>query len=423
MADDRELVRGLLSGEPAGLGDFYDAYADRLYDLARSMLGDADEAADVVHDTVLLVSQRIGQLREPDRFRPWVYAITRNQVRNRFRSRSRLVLDDEFAEQIAEEPDMSAEAEGNDLAELLSEAKAGLTEREREVLDLHARHGLEGEELADVLGVSTANAYKLVQRVRGRVSRSMGALMVARHGRRDCEDLQRLLEPWDGTFSPLWRKRVSRHVDGCDTCTRRRAALLGPGGLAGAAPFVVAPSLLRGRVLESARHLALADGTGTGESLPGEPVWSGDGFPIVEGLAGSGTSTGLSALTGSVAGKVAMAALAAALVVGALVTVDDGDEGPAPGEGLSSTTPPPTTTTTTTSEPPPTTTTTTEPPPTTTTTTEPPPTTTTTTEPPPTTTTTTTTEPPPPTTTTTTEPPPPTTTTTTEPPPTPTTTT
>ena len=33
------------------------------------------------------------------------------------------------------------------------------------------RHELEGEELADALGVSVQNAYKLVQRVRDRVER------------------------------------------------------------------------------------------------------------------------------------------------------------------------------------------------------------------------------------------------------------
>ena len=60
---------------------------------------------------------------------------------------------------------------------------------------------------------------------------SIGALLVARQGRDECDDLARLLEPWDGTFSVLWRKRVARHVDGCDTCEEHRrgvpAAVLG----------------------------------------------------------------------------------------------------------------------------------------------------------------------------------------------------
>ena len=79
---------------------------------------------------------------------------------------------------------MTADLDRDELRALLTEASAGLNEREREVLDLHMRHELEGEELADALGVSVQNAYKLVQRVRDRVERSLGSLLVARHGRR-----------------------------------------------------------------------------------------------------------------------------------------------------------------------------------------------------------------------------------------------
>ena len=61
--------------------------------------------------------------------------------------------------------------------------------------------------------------------MRERLERSVAALLVARHGRADCAEVATLLEPWDGTFSVLWRKRVARHVDGCATCDRRRRAV------------------------------------------------------------------------------------------------------------------------------------------------------------------------------------------------------
>ncbi len=60
------------------------------------------------------------------------------------------------------------------------------------MLELAYRHGLEGQELADALDVSHANAKKLVQRLRDTIERSLGALLVSRRCRDNiykCPDL------------------------------------------------------------------------------------------------------------------------------------------------------------------------------------------------------------------------------------------
>jgi hypothetical protein len=82
------------------------------------------------------------------------------------------------------------------------------------------------------------------------VERSLGALLIARAGRDDCDELDRLLEGWDGRFSPVLRKRVARHVDQCDTCGERRKAAVSPLALLAAAPLAPAPATLRSRVLD-----------------------------------------------------------------------------------------------------------------------------------------------------------------------------
>ncbi|MFM7409478.1 MAG: hypothetical protein ACKO3L_01580, partial [Actinomycetota bacterium] len=124
-------------------------------------------------------------------------------------------------------------------------------ERAQEVFHLFARQGLSNDEIAASLELTFANAQKLVQRVRDRIARSAGALLVARQGRKDCSDLNVLLVDWDGTFSPLWRKRIDRHVDECSACERKRAVLLQPGGAVMAAPYFAAPESLRSRIFDS----------------------------------------------------------------------------------------------------------------------------------------------------------------------------
>ena len=91
------------------------------------------------------------------------------------------------------------------------------------------------------MGTSLNNSYVMLSRLRDQVERSLGALLIARLGREDCEELDALLEGWDGRFSPLLRKRVARHVDGCDVCRERRAAVVSPLALLAAAPIVPAP--------------------------------------------------------------------------------------------------------------------------------------------------------------------------------------
>jgi len=254
--DEQSFVGALRAGDPKGLAAFYDQYADKLYDFARRQLRDSALAADVVHDTVLIVNSRISQLRDDSKFRAWVYAIARNEVRAKARARSRAVPTEDIPEATTD-PDFAGDFERRELARVVDEAAAGLTERELEVFHLFARQGLSGEEIATALDVSLANAHKLVQRVRERISRSAGALLVARQGSRDCAELADVLTDWDGKFSPLWRKRIARHVDDCAECEKKRAVLLAPGGAVLAAPFLLAPSALRERILASAARGAV----------------------------------------------------------------------------------------------------------------------------------------------------------------------
>ena len=304
VATDAELVRRYLAGDQRALGDIYERYGDRVYDMCFAMLRSADDAADAYQDTFLTAANKLGQLRDTERLRSWLYSVARNQCRARLRARKRSTPVDDAGVDVATDVDMTADLGRDELRALMTEASAGLNEREREILELHMRHELEGEELADVLGVSVQNAYKLVQRVRDRVERSLGSLLIARHGRRDCAELDDLLASWDGEFDPLWRKRISRHIDDCSTCTRRRAGLMDPGGLAGAFPLQPVPDAAK-----TALQAALLDA-----ARPRHEIrrWRRNGFPaatrrvpkLLLGVVATGTL-----FVGGLAGGLAVAEL------------------------------------------------------------------------------------------------------------------
>lgn len=271
--DDLSLVSALRSGDVRGFAAVYDAYADRLVAYATTLLRDPDAAADAVHDALLVARERIGQLRDPAKLRPWLYAIVRNECLRQLRDRRRAAPLDAAGEVIdptAGDPGRGVRAD--ELRELVWAAAEALNPGEREVLELTVRHGLEGAELAAALGVNLNTAHALSSRARGQLERSLGALLVARTGGRDCPELAGLLAGWDGTLTPLLRKRLARHVERCDICGETRRSRLSPVALLAGVPFVLAPPGLREQLLRDVSHSErLADRAGP---------WRPDGFPV-----------------------------------------------------------------------------------------------------------------------------------------------
>jgi RNA polymerase sigma factor (sigma-70 family) len=246
---DRDIVAAIVAGEPAGLAAAYDSYAAVLHGYCRSLLAEPADAADAVQDTFVIAAAKLAGLRDPDRLRPWLYAVARNECYRRLRGRARLASLDEAGEvtdAAAEEPRGADQAA---LKELVAAAVAGLNQGEREVIELNLRHDLTGADLADALGVPVNQAHALASRARTQFERSLGALLVARTGRRSCTELDAILAGWDGTLTALLRKRISRHIENCDTCGERKRRELSPAMLFSVLPLVTLPRGLRQQVL------------------------------------------------------------------------------------------------------------------------------------------------------------------------------
>lgn len=247
--DDAALVEAAVAGDRDAFAAIYDRYASRLHDFIHSVLRNRDEAADVLHDTFVTAGARIGQLRDPSKLRPWLYAIARHRALRVAARWNRLESLDGL-EVTATGPRPEEVSERGDLVELVWSAADGLSARDRVVLDLHLRQGLEGQDLGDAMGVSADHAYVMLSRLRDQVERSLGAMLVARQGRSECDELAAILEGWDGRFSTVWRKRVARHVDGCDICETLRRSIASPVALLSATPAIALPASLRQRVLD-----------------------------------------------------------------------------------------------------------------------------------------------------------------------------
>jgi RNA polymerase sigma factor (sigma-70 family) len=260
LTADAQLVSAYLDGDRTALASIYDKYAAGLYDTAAAMLSDRHDAADMVQDVFCIAAERLNQLRDPDRLKPWLYAVLRNEVYRRTKKRKRATPTDFQAETT---PDVVAAFDPNadgaaasydELADLVRSAAAGLDERDRLVLELSVRQGLTGTDLADALGVTPEQSYTLVHRMRDRIEKSLGAFTVAKMGSKECNELATIISGWNGEFSILIRKRVARHIDDCSICERTRSKYA-PLALFGAAPVFLLPLGLREKVLTATQSI------------------------------------------------------------------------------------------------------------------------------------------------------------------------
>ena len=250
---DSEVVAAIAVGDPDGLAEAYDRYAAPLYTYCRSLLREPADAADAVQDTFVIAASKVAGLRDQSRLRPWLYAVARNECHRRLGDKASAATSalDQVPEMSDESADVSEGAERAELRALLRSAVRGLGASEQDLIQLQLQQELDVAEIAAMLGVSRNHAHALLSRARAQLEVSLGALLVARSGRGDCEALGALLQDWDGQLNVLMRKRINRHIERCPACTERKRRELAPALLLGLAPLPIAvmPPGLRSQVL------------------------------------------------------------------------------------------------------------------------------------------------------------------------------
>ncbi|GLX97860.1 sigma factor-like helix-turn-helix DNA-binding protein [Herbidospora sp. NBRC 101105] len=240
-ADDNRLLDALRRDDAHAPASLYDAYADRLNDYAFARLRDLDLAASAVHDALVLAVASVGRLAEAQRLRAWLYALVRFQCASRTPGTATTPID------LADSPDP-------EMTMLVHEALGELSEPEREVLELSLRHDLTPAEAGAVLGLTSRQAATRLERARDHLENSAAAVVLARTGRAHCPDLSAMVDSWDGPLSTLLRRRLSRHIAGCEVCAEGRQRHVSAPKLLEMVPVAFPPLSLRRRVVDACAH-------------------------------------------------------------------------------------------------------------------------------------------------------------------------
>ena len=148
---DRDLVEAAQRGDQEAYADLVRARADRLFATVYRILRDVDRAEDALQEALVIAWRDLPDLRDPDRFDPWIRRLLVNAclvlaVRDRRRLANLRVLP---VDGLAGPDDLISVVDRDQL----ERGFRRLPPDQRAILVLRHYSGLEPTEIADVLGI------------------------------------------------------------------------------------------------------------------------------------------------------------------------------------------------------------------------------------------------------------------------------
>ena len=174
---DAALVIEALAGRKESFAVLVRRYQDYAYGTAAGLLGDHEQAKDVVQEAFMHAYQRLPKLNQPSRFSGWLRGIVRNLAHRILRrgSGKEMALEegDRNAELASPLPRPDQIAEEHELREIVRRAMSRLGEKDREAVGLFYSDGLSYAEIAEFLEVPEATVQGRLQRGRAKLKKEL----------------------------------------------------------------------------------------------------------------------------------------------------------------------------------------------------------------------------------------------------------
>ena len=183
-SDDEKLVSQTLSGDQDAFGMLVHKYQEMVYAYAFQKMRNEEDAQDVTQEVFWRAYHGLYQLRQPHRFRSWLYTIMSNECKRRLvsiiKTRQReTALEDATDDTLRIEPVHTAPTEGwrVDLEQALSE----LPDDNRVAVSMFYMGDYSLKEISEFLGVSVntvkGKLYRARQQLGNALSERYGSLL------------------------------------------------------------------------------------------------------------------------------------------------------------------------------------------------------------------------------------------------------
>jgi RNA polymerase sigma factor (sigma-70 family) len=323
-----QRARAARAGDPDALDALVAEYLPLVYTIVRRSLRRSADVDDVVQDTMLRVVRGVGTLRDPDRMRAWLVAVTVNQIREHHRSAPAFSAPfdehDDF-------PDPGGEFVGHTLLQLDVSAQRRETQQAARWLDadqrellalwwLEASGQLSRPELIEALRADPHHAAVRVSRMKEQLDTARRVVRALAATPR-CPGLEEAGRGWRGETDSVWRKRFARHVRECRFCDSIGNGLIPPERLlAGLALLPLPAAYAAFRVMQADTAATTIVPATDGDGDEDGPARHHRGSHRAGGHGGRGGAKG----AGGLLGKPVLVALAAVgiLAVAAAAVVE-----------------------------------------------------------------------------------------------------
>ena len=165
------LILKSQEGDRRAQNELFKLYATAMYNICRRMMGDDDEAKDVLQDAFIHVFTKIRELRNIETFSAWIKRIVINHCINSLKAKKIMVYD------IDEEVDFSIEdleADHRSIkyeAEKILKAIDRISEGCKAVLNLYLFEGYDHREIAQILNISESASKAQYSKAKAKVRR------------------------------------------------------------------------------------------------------------------------------------------------------------------------------------------------------------------------------------------------------------
>lgn len=151
---DAELASRVQNGDSAAFDTLVRRHMQRAFRVAMRLLGQPQDAEDLVQDAFLAALEKIDTFDTQRDFAPWFYRILVNRCLNARKARARRTTSEVPADAASSVASPLLETERSEIRRHLKQAMKLLPERQRTIVAMFDLEGFSSPEIAEIMGIS-----------------------------------------------------------------------------------------------------------------------------------------------------------------------------------------------------------------------------------------------------------------------------
>ncbi|MBW8017034.1 MAG: sigma-70 family RNA polymerase sigma factor [Planctomycetes bacterium] len=176
-----DLLNKCLKGDAKAFGVIVSNYQELVCAITYSGVADINSSEELAHQTFINAWNKLSQLNDLSKFRPWLCSIARNLVKSSIRTKKRDIIAkakpmENINDTAAAESGPLESAIKKEHQELVSDAIRHIPEKYREPLVLFYRQRLSIKQIAESLDMSEETAKKQLQRGRKMIKEQLNSI-------------------------------------------------------------------------------------------------------------------------------------------------------------------------------------------------------------------------------------------------------